>query len=338
MENNLRTTLLGFVIAIVVLAVLFSLVGIGDIVDALSMAEPLVVAVLPLIALVWLVAWGLLLRVVVSVIDGQLSVVSSVLIYVAATFANNITPFGQAGGEPISAYFISNSTDVEYETGLAVIASVDAIHFVPSISLAAIGLASFAATTTLTEELQAAAAAVLALVIIIPVLGTLIWRFQTRVEECVARGVTPVVGIIARVVPNREPPDRESIITRIDGFFVAVGRVATDRRGLVFSFGLATIGWVALAGILWTSIFALGNSVPFSVVLLIIPIGSMASITPLPGGLGGIEIVLTGLLVSITGLSAATAGAAVLLHRAAAYWLPTICGGVIASFLGTGSG
>src|SRR5699024_7986691 len=134
----------------------------------LTRADPLIVALIPLVTFAWIIAWGLLLRVVVGILDGQLSVVTAVFVYTATMFANNVTPFGQAGGEPISAYFISNATDTEYETGLAAIASVDAIHFVPSISLAAIGLASFATTTTLTDELETAAVAVLALVLVIP--------------------------------------------------------------------------------------------------------------------------------------------------------------------------
>jgi uncharacterized protein (TIRG00374 family) len=337
MKGNQWRTLAAFLVAIVILVVLSSFIGIGEIIDVLSMADPLIVALIPLVAFTWIVAWGLLFRVVVGILDGQLSVATAVLIYTSTMFANNITPFGQAGGEPISAYLIASATDTEYETGLAAIASVDAIHFAPSISLAAIGLASFALTTTLVEELEAAATAVVALVIVIPLIGTFVWRYRVRVETLIADILTPVIGIVAQIVPNREPPERDTIRTRVGEFFRAVERVATDRSGLALSFVFATIGWVALSGILWTSLFALGYLVPFTVVLVVIPIGSMASITPLPGGLGGIEIVLVGLLVPLAGIDPATASAAVVLHRAAAYWLPTFVGGVVASFIGTDS-
>lgn len=334
MDGSLRTTLAGFVGAIVVLIALFSLVGIGRIIDALSQANPLIVTIIPLVAVVWLVSWGLLLRVVISVLDGRLSVVSSVLIYTAAVFANNITPFGQAGGEPVSAYLISNATDSEYETGLAAITSVDAIHFVPSLSLAALGLVSFAATTALNRQLRIAGVIVVGLAIIIFAIVTLVWRFRIRVETAVVRVVMPVAGTIARLVPNRDPPDRDAISARVEGFFASVERVATDRKSLVLAFGFATSGWIALAGILWLSLFSLGQSVPFSIVLLVVPLGSIASITPLPGGLGGIESVLVALLVSMTVIEPGVAGAAVLLHRTASYWLPTLVGGIVASILG----
>lgn len=337
MKGNQWRTLAAFIVAIVILVVLSSLVGIGEIINILTMADPLIVALIPLVAVTWIVAWGLLFRVVVGTLDGQLPVVTAVFVYVSTMFANNVTPFGQAGGEPISAYFIASATDTEYETGLAAIASVDAIHFVPSISLAAIGLASFATTTALTEELEAAAAAVVALVIAIPLIGTFVWRYRERVEILIARIVTPVIGIVARIIPNRAPPERNAVSRRVREFFHAVERVATDRRGLALSFVFATIGWVALSGILWISLFALGYLVPFTVVIVIVPIGSMASITPLPGGLGGIETVLVGLLVPLVGVDLATAGAAVILYRSASYWLPTLIGGVVASFISTSS-
>lgn len=331
MDGNLRTTLAGFAGAIVVLAVLFSLVGIGRIIAVLSQANPVIVAILPGVVIVWLLSWGLLLRVVVSVLDGRLTVVSSVLIYTVAMFANNITPFGQAGGEPVSAYFIADATDSKYEKGLATIASVDAIHFVPSLSLAALGLASIAATAALNQRLRAAAVIVVGLGIVIFLIAIFVWNFRVRVENIVVRLVMPVATIVARLIPNRAPPDRETIVARVEGFFVAVERVATNRRSLALAFGFATAGWITLASILWLSLYALGYSVPIAIPLVVVPLGSIASITPLPGGLGGIESVLIALLVSMTGIDPAAASAAVLLHRTASYWLPTFVGGIVAS-------
>lgn len=337
MDDSLRTTLAGFVGAIVVLAVLFSIIGIGRILAALSRANLLIVVIIPFAVVVWLVLWGLLLRVVLGVLDDRVSVGSSVLIYTAALFANNITPFGQAGGEPVSAYFISTATDSEYETGLAAIASVDAIHFVPSLSLAALGLTSLAATAALSHQLRVAAAVVVGLAIIILTGVTLVWRFRSSVETAVVGVVTPLATTIASVVPRYEPPDQKTVVSRVDGFFAAVERVATDRTSLALAFGFATAGWIALAGILWLSLLSLGHAVPVSIPLLVVPLGNIASVTPLPGGLGGIEAVLIPLLASLAGIDPATAGAAVVLHRTASYGLPTLVGGVVASVLGVQS-
>ena len=61
--------------------------------------------------------------------------------------------------------------------------------------------------------------------------------------------------------------------------------------------------------------------------MLAIPLGSVAGVTPLPGGLGGIEAVLIFVLTPVTSVGAGTVAAAVLLHRAATYWLPLLLGG-----------
>jgi uncharacterized membrane protein YbhN (UPF0104 family) len=65
-----------------------------------------------------------------------------------------------------------------------------------------------------------------------------------------------------------------------------------------------------------------------------VPVGAIASVTPLPGGLGGIEAVLIALLVPLAGVSGATAAAAVVIHRGAIYWLPTLVGAGVSSALG----
>lgn len=333
MDGNLRASAIGFVAAIAVLAVIFFLVGFDSMVLAVSHAEPEVVAVLPVVMAVWLTAWGLALRVVLGVLDSPVSVWRAVTIYTAATFANNVTPFGQAGGEPVTAYLIAETTGNEYESGLAAIASVDALNFVPSISLAALGLGYFGVTATLGRQLRFAAVAIGALTLAILGALYLIWQYSERVEYAVARAVTPVARLVSRPLPGREGPTTESVLVRVQGFFFAVERVAANRRGVASALFFSTVGWTALSVSLWLSLYSVGHQVPFAATLLVIPIASIASITPLPGGLGGIETVLIVLLVPTTSVDPVTAGAAVVIHRSVTYWLPTVLGaGVAAAF------
>ncbi|PSP65725.1 TIGR00374 family protein, partial [Halobacteriales archaeon QH_8_64_26] len=121
---------------------------------------------------------------------------------------------------------------------------------------------------------------------------------------------------------------------RIEGFFPSVDRVAGDREALALALGFSFLGWIGLATSLWLSLFSLGITTAFAAVLVVIPIGAIAGITPLPGGLGGVEFVLVTLLVATTGVDLATATAAVTIHRAATYMLPTVVGGGTAAALG----
>jgi uncharacterized membrane protein YbhN (UPF0104 family) len=69
-----------------------------------------------------------------------------------------------------------------------------------------------------------------------------------------------------------------------------------------------------------------------------VPIGAIAGVTPLPGGLGGLDAALIVLLTATTGIAAPIATAAVLIHRGASFWLVTLFGGGAAAVVGTWRG
>ncbi|WP_435195874.1 lysylphosphatidylglycerol synthase transmembrane domain-containing protein [Natronomonas sp. EA1] len=333
MDIDLRTTVAGFAGALVVLAGLLALVGIGRVTDALAGADLDVVPGIVAVALCWLTAWGLSLRTVLSGLGSTISPPLAVLVFAAATFANNVTPFGQAGGEPVSALLISRAAETEYEASLAAIASVDSLNFIPSIALATVGIGYISTTVAFGRRLQFATAAIVVLAVAVPVAGYVGWKHRYAVERRAIDAVTPLVRSLGKVLPRRSPPKKSVIKGRVEGFFHAVERVSGDRRRVALALGFSTLGWLCLAGSLWLSLFSLGATVPFTVVIVVVPVGAIAGITPLPGGLGGVEAVLIALLVAL-GVGAAAAAAAVIIHRTATYWLPTLIGGGAAAALG----
>jgi uncharacterized protein (TIRG00374 family) len=337
MESDRLPTVLGFAGALVVLAILVWVVGVDDIVQALTRASLPVIGLVIVVAAVWLTAWGLALQTVLEALGSPVSAKTAILVYAAAVFSNNITPFGQAGGEPVSALLISEAADSEYETGLAAIASVDALHFVPTIGFSLVGFTFvIAGTVRLGRNLLFAAGAVAVLAVALPVGSYLGWRYRYELEAAVVRLLTPVVRAVGRLVPGRSAPTSAAIEERIERFFLAIDRVAGDRSTLLRALGFSALGWLALSTSLWLSLYSLAPAVdvPFAAMLLVIPVGSIASVTPLPGGSGAIETVIATLLVSLTPVSPAVATSAVLIHRGATYWLPTLIGGGVASALG----
>ncbi|WP_458187431.1 lysylphosphatidylglycerol synthase transmembrane domain-containing protein [Haladaptatus sp. NG-WS-4] len=324
--GDLRTMTAGFVAAVVILLVVFSLVGIERVVSALAVTDLRVVVLVCLVSLAWLVSWAMSLRIVLDVLGVQVSSVRAFLLYAGATFANNVTPFGQAGGEPFAALLISRATDAEYETSLGAIASVDAINFVPSMSFALVGVAYYATVLTLGDTIEMVAVSIVALAMAVPVAAVAGWRNRDWVESGISAGVVPVVGAVARIIPRVKPTNRPAVARRIRGFFRAIERVAGDRRQLLLAVFFSALGWLLSSVSLWLSLYSLGHTVPFAAALFIVPIGSIAGVAPLPGGLGGVEAALVLLLVPITGVTAATAGAAAVIHRGATYWLPVMFG------------
>ena len=334
MDLDLRTTVVGFLGAAVALGVLASLVGVRELVAALSLARPDAVAAVVAAAAVWMIAWALALRAVLAALESAISPWRATAVYAGVLFANNVTPFGQAGGEPVSALLIAESARTEYETALAAIASADSLNFVPSTAIGLVGVASLSVTVAVGGRLQVARAAVVALAFAFPVAGYLAWRSRDRLQAAIVGAITPVARVVGRILPRIEAPPREAVAARVEGFFRALEVVVGDRRTLLVAVGFSTLGWLAQAAALWLALLAVGVVAPVAAVLVAVPVGAIAGVTPLPGGLGGIEAVLVALLVPLAGVGAPTAAAAVVLHRGAIYWLPTLLGGGVVSVLG----
>jgi uncharacterized protein (TIRG00374 family) len=336
---QLRTTVLGFLGTFAILGLLLYLVGIDGFVQELRGADTETVALIVIVTLGWLAAWGYGLRTVLDVLGVDASFVKSFFILNGAMFSNNVTPFGQAGGEPVTALLISKVTDAEYERGLAAIASVDSLNFIPSIVLALGGAGFYATQTSFGRRLRLATGAIVVLSVAVPVLGFVGWRHRNALRRAIARMLAPILRLVTRVAPVDVALSRETLETRVGEFFDSIGRVATNRRGLTLALAASTAGWVCQMVALWLAFAAIGNPIPFAVLLFVVPVGAIAGVTPLPGGAGGIEAVLVGLLVSLpgVGVGSGTALAAVAIFRGAIYWVPIAIGGGVVSVVGVGS-
>jgi uncharacterized protein (TIRG00374 family) len=336
---QLRTTILGFLGTFAILGLLLYFVGIEGFVREIRRADGRTVALIVLVTLGWLGAWGFGLRTVLDVLGVDVSFLKSFFILNGAMFSNNVTPFGQAGGEPVTALLISKVANTEYERGLAAIASVDSLNFVPSIVLALLGAGFYATQTSFGRRLRIATAAIVALSIAVPILAFFGWRKRKAIRRTISKILTPVLGRVSQLVPIDVSLSRENIDARVGHFFDSIERVATNRRGLTLALAASTAGWVFQMVALWLAFVAIGSPVPFSILLFVVPVGAIAGVTPLPGGAGGIEAVLVGLLSSLPGAAVGweTALAAVVLFRGAIYWVPVVIGGGVVSVVGIDS-
>jgi len=334
-RENLRATVVGFAAAIVVFAILFSIAGVDDLVARLQGANLRLVAVAFVAVLAWLAAWSGALRTVLDILGVRVSRTRSFLVFAGAMFSNNVTPFGQAGGEPVTALLISRVTDTEYETSLAAIASVDTLNFVPSITIALIGAGYYATEVTLGRNLEIALLVVGGLAVVVPSLVYVGWQNRYGIERRAVSALTPLIRRIAAVVPRVSVPTESGIERRITGFFRAIERVGGDPRRLGVALGLSALGWFFQMVALWLAFIAIDEPIAFSIALFVVPIGAIAGVTPLPGGAGGIEWTLAILIAAASasvGFDVATAG--VVIFRGLVYWTPTLLGGAVMGVLG----
>jgi len=332
-SRKARAGVAGFLGAVAILGILFWFVGVDRILTELRTARPRYVGLAVLAVLGWMAAWSLAFRAVLEGLAVAFSVPRAFLVFAGALCANNITPFGQAGGEPVTALLLADTADIEYERGLAAIASVDALNFVPSISMAVAGLGYYTTQITFGRRLRFVSAVVVALAVGIPVLVAVAWRRRGSLERRLSAVAAAVGDLLRTYLPVTVDP--ASLRHRIGSFFDAIERVGTDRNRLALALSLSTLGWLCHVLALWAAFQAIEVSVPVTVLLFAIPVGSIAGVTPLPGGLGGIESVLVGVLVGV-GVAPAGAASAVVIYRGLVYWLPTVLGGSVIGALWVG--
>jgi uncharacterized membrane protein YbhN (UPF0104 family) len=98
---------------------------------------------------------------------------------------------------------------------------------------------------------------------------------------------------------------------------------SADRRVLAGSFGY----WFFDNAVLWATFHAFGMSPPITVILMGYLIGQLGGLLPFPGGIGGIDLGLIGVLIAY-GTSAAGTAAAVFAYHVILFWLPLFVGGV----------
>ena len=85
------------------------------------------------------------------------------------------------------------------------------------------------------------------------------------------------------------------------------------------------VGYLAFdLGVLWACFRAFGDSPPFAVLAMGYLIGQLGGLLPIPGGVGGVDVGLVGMLV-LYGVHPSDATAAVLAYRAIGLVVPTLC-------------
>jgi uncharacterized membrane protein YbhN (UPF0104 family) len=141
------------------------------------------------------------------------------------------------------------------------------------------------------------------------------------------------VVVISRLGPGA-PPDPEAARLRwaVSALRRAVTRGSSeafqivrsgDPRVLAGSFGY----WAFDNAVLWATFHAFALSLPLTVILIGYLIGQLGGLLPIPGGIGGVDVGLTGTLI-VYGAPAAGTAAAVLAYHVILFWLPLIAGGI----------
>jgi uncharacterized membrane protein YbhN (UPF0104 family) len=96
--------------------------------------------------------------------------------------------------------------------------------------------------------------------------------------------------------------------------------------------GGATAFWVFDCAVLWAAFHAIGASPPVAVVALGYMLGQLGTTLPLPGGVGGVEPIMAGVLTA-SGIGLGTAAAAIVIYRAVSLGLQSAVGAAAVGLL-----
>jgi glycosyltransferase 2 family protein len=329
MRTNSRNIWIGFIGAGIVLGLLLWFVGLGKVKTTFARLTLQSLIIIFGLALAWMFSWSLALHRILNAVGTETSLWSAFLLFASSAFADNITPFGQAGGGPFSALLISKRTETSYETGLASITSFDALNLIPSMTLAAIGLSYYAIRYTVGRHIVLILAVTGGAILCLPIIGYTSWHYSAKISDQLTDFFMLIFQYGSKVIPSYHPPSRSVISDRVDGYFRAIKRIGTNPRDLITALIFTTVGWVLMSLIMYVSIQALMKSpeVPVFIVLIVVPLATIASVTPLPGGTGGVEVAITLLLLPM-GISKEVALGAALIYRFGTYWFSTVLGGM----------
>jgi len=312
--------LAGFAVAGLLVYLLGWVVGWEATLDRLASADLRWLAVACLSTAVGLALWGKAWQVVLRELGIDVPYRKLVTTYFAATFANYVTPLGQAGGEPFIAYVLARDTSADYEESLASVVTADLLNLMPFFNFAAVGLGYLLVRSRLVGAAADVAVGLGAMAVGVPLAVVVGWRHRDAVERA-------LLGLAAPVAARTDRLDLDGLRERIDRFYEAVGQIAGNRRRLAYALVFSYAGWVCFALPLYFAGLTLSVDIGLLLVLFVVPASTVAGMVPTPGGLAAVEGALVALLVGLTAIGAADALAVATIYRLASYWFALLVGG-----------
>lgn len=332
----MRRVAVGFAAAVAVLAVFFLAVDISGVGRQLAAADPLLFLVgFPLVLLA-LVCWSEAHRRLFLAAGADLGFLPAFAAYGAGMFTKQVVPMGHVGGPALVAYAYDRVVSLGYEQSIAVVTIGEAITIVCSASLALLGTVSVIAGESIVGNRRLLV--VVTFFVVVSLLAAIfVIQYRRGAVRLVVYGFARVlrvtVGRLSGRVRQASDPDR--VARGLARYYRTFDTVAGDRRALFVAFGLTALGWVCFAAPLYTVALAVGIELPLVAAFLLVPASGFTTVVPVPGGLGGYEIVLAGAIVALLGVDTTAAAAAVLLYRLCSYWFLLLVGGLSAAHAST---
>jgi uncharacterized protein (TIRG00374 family) len=254
----------------------------------------------------------------------EATVSQTVRMFLTGNFLNSITPLGQFGGEPIMAYIVSETTDVEYEKTLACVISADVVNATPFFTFTLGGILYLGVFGSLRGPLVEIAALSVVLLGLLSLVAYLLWSDDRNLGAILVRLIDALEARLGRAESLFE-----SVRESVEGIEKAFQKAGNDRRFLITTAAISHLAILAQIVSLYFVFRSLGLPTEFVPLYLIVNLSVIATLSPTPGGAGTYEAAFAGLTTLFYSVDLATAVTAAVLFRLTTYW-PGIPVGAVA--------
>lgn len=303
------------------------LIGLDKFQTALETIEGMRLWALLAAGLMPILLWGIAFRIVLKLLAVTVSVRRAVMLYLMTLFFNSVTPFGQAGGSPVSSAVIADTVTERYERILAAVISLNAINVTSGALLGTFGAGYLVVGRGISPPGGTIGAILVTGVGLLLAIG-IGWRFRGKIYIGVRETVYRITRGVSRGL-SIDPPSKTAIDRRLSGFQQAIQRVAGGGSQTIVIVTLCIGGQLFAATILYIALQSIGATVSIAAIVVLVPLAQTAAVVPTPGGAGSVETMLSSLLI-IIGIAEGVAAAGAVLYRISAFWIPGLIGGLIA--------
>ncbi|GAB7014381.1 lysylphosphatidylglycerol synthase transmembrane domain-containing protein [Halolamina salina] len=322
----------GLVAGLLALALFAWLVGVEQVVSTVASLDPLPFA-LGLVAVVGGVGAQFL---ALAALLGVRPSVDGALAYLRGVYGRQLLPVGNVAGPVLIAYSMRSATGIPTDRALPATIIAQAATFLGSTVVAFGGTVALVAGGR-SELLPVAGVLAVVGVGWIVLVGALVAGADLdRIVHSTAAAVNRTLGRLSGRVATRT--SQEAIGRGLGEFDDARRLIREDPRRIVVAAALSVLGWTLLCVPAVTTGVALGTPIALAVACVAVPVSDFLNVIPVPGGIGGVEVVLAGSLVALAGVDLAAAAVIAFCVRLCTYWFVLLLGGTATTLLSTRAG
>ena len=292
--------LISIAFSVSVFAALAALTDPGEIIQVVTQADLSLLGAALIVANAPLLIYAFTWQKIFEAVGIEISYFRSLRILLSNTFVNNITPFGNIGGEAAATYFITRISDQPPGKIFSAISASSLINFSPLLTLLALGLILNVYLDTV-GFLLAVSAFSIVLLYLLKSLG-------------LPRKILNTGRIPGRARDFLEDFRESFSLIKNSGNRIALLLSTSHVASLLDMFAVVLVG------------AAFGADLFSSLILIAVPLGRVSNYFPTPGGTGSYELAFTGLLVFFFNVSPATAVSIAITYRVLTYYTGILVG------------